>query len=64
MTESADRVAAVVVITGDKTGERYITLGEGDGTFQRWKLSGGASIQDQTRIKRAPRLRPCGSRRS
>lgn len=32
-------VAAIAVITGDKPDDRYITLGIGDGTFQRWKLS-------------------------
>jgi hypothetical protein len=36
---TSDRKAAVAVITGDTPGERYITLGEGDGTFQRWKLT-------------------------
>lgn len=31
--------AVIAVVTGDKPDERYITLGPGDGTFQRWKLS-------------------------
>lgn len=35
----ADQIASVAVITGDKPEERYITLGQGDGSFQRWKLS-------------------------
>ncbi|MCP3368292.1 hypothetical protein [Bradyrhizobium cajani] len=39
MAPGTDRVAAVVVITGDTPGERYITLGEADGTFQRWRLT-------------------------
>lgn len=38
MTPS-DKEAAIAVITGDKVGERYITLGERDGEFQRWKLT-------------------------
>jgi hypothetical protein len=31
--------AVVAVITGDKPDDRSITLGVGDGTFQRWKLT-------------------------
>lgn len=38
MTPS-NKEAAIAVITGDKIGERYITLGERDGEFQRWKLT-------------------------
>ena len=34
-----DKIARVAAITGDQPDERYITLGEGDGTFVRWKLS-------------------------
>jgi hypothetical protein len=30
---SSDKEAVVAVITGDKPGERHITLGEGDGSF-------------------------------
>ena len=33
------QTATVAVITGDKPDDRCITLGPGDGTFQRWKLS-------------------------
>jgi hypothetical protein len=36
MTEKTAKIAAV---TGDRPGERYITLGVGDGAFERWKLS-------------------------
>lgn len=35
----SDIEAAVAVITGDRPGERFITLGAGDGGFQRWRLS-------------------------
>jgi hypothetical protein len=34
-----DLTATVACITGDRVDERYITLGVGDGTFQRWKLT-------------------------
>ena len=36
-TEQLD--AHVAVITGDNPDDRYITLGIGDGTFQRWHLT-------------------------
>lgn len=33
------REAVVAVITGDAEDDRYITLGPGDGTSDRWKLT-------------------------
>lgn len=39
MPTDTDHIALVAVVTGDKPGERRITLGAGDGTFQRWKLT-------------------------
>jgi hypothetical protein len=36
-----ERTAKIAAVTGDRPGERYITLGEGGGTFDRWKLSEG-----------------------
>jgi hypothetical protein len=38
-SSDCDREARIAIITGDEVGERYITLGEGDGSFTRWKLS-------------------------
>ena len=35
----SDKIAASATITGDLPGERYITLGERDGMFQRWRLT-------------------------
>lgn len=41
VSRTEELVAAVAVISGDRPNERYITLGPGDGTFQRWKLDDG-----------------------
>lgn len=34
-----DKIAKIAVVTGDRPDERYITLVEEGGSFQRWKLS-------------------------
>jgi hypothetical protein len=40
MTSSnSDKIAVIAVVTGDQPDDRYITLGVGDGTFERWKLT-------------------------
>lgn len=36
---NSEKVAIVAVVTGDRPDERYITLVEEGGSFQRWKLS-------------------------
>ena len=36
---SQDREARVACITGDKPDDYCITIGPGDGTFVRWKIS-------------------------
>lgn len=34
-----DETAAVAVVTDDMNGNYFLTLGVGDGTFKRWKLT-------------------------
>lgn|GEM_PF-4796723 len=36
---SEDREAKIACITGDKPDDYCITIGPGDGTFVRWKIS-------------------------